>query len=137
MLAGTVTGHPHREVYAHWNPTKDVADVEFADRPRVEQFGLVGLCAMLLAHLVWDPAVTAIGIAELGIAEEDNSLVRRLWRLHPSVWLAAKVVVLGAVAAVILRLGAHRDPATAWVLYLMALLGLVGPLGWLELLVTR
>lgn len=119
------------------NPTESVVEVEFADRPRVEQFGLLGLCAMVLTHLVWDPTVTVLGIAEFGIAEEDNSLVRRLWRLHPSVWLTAKVVVVGGVAAVILRLGAHRDPATAWVPYLMALLGLVGPLGWLELLFTR
>lgn len=112
-------------------------DVEFADRPRVERVGVGGLCTMVFAHLVWDPALTAIGIAEFGLAEEDNELVRTLWTLHPAAWLAAKVVVVGSATVIIHRLGIHREPATAWIPYAISLLGLLGPLGWLELLLAR
>jgi hypothetical protein len=107
------------------------------DTERVERVGLVGVYAMLATHLLWDPTLTAVGVAEFGIAEEDNDLVRRLWRLHPSVWLVAKGLVVGGAAGVVVRIGAHRDPATAWFPYLMAAVGFVAPLGWLELLLTR
>ena len=96
--------------------------------------GLAGIAAMLLTNLVWDPAVTAVGVAAFGIAEEDAPLVRALWRVHPGVWLGAKVAVVGGAAAVMVRLGIHRDAVTAWVPWLLAVLGAVGPLGWLALL---
>lgn len=114
-----------------------MVEVDLWDRPRTELIGLGGVGAMLLAHLVWDPALTAVGIAEFGLAEEDNELVRTLWSIHPVAWLAAKVLVVGGATAVVLRFGIHRDPATAWILYVIAFLGLIGPLGWLELLVVR
>jgi hypothetical protein len=136
-LDGTAFGGVRRGAYVARAVTGGVFDVGFADRPRVEQFGLGGLDAMLLAHLVWDPAVTAIGIAEFGVAEEDNRLVRALWRLHPATWLAAKVLVVGTAAAVVLRLELHREASTAWVTYGIALLGLLGPLGWVELLLAN
>jgi hypothetical protein len=101
----------------------------------VERFGVAGLVAMLVAHLVWDPALTLIGVAEFGIDEEDTGLVRSMLRIHPAVWLAAKVVVLGSVTWIIYKLGIHRDPATAWFPWLVAVFGILGPLGWLELLV--
>lgn len=104
-------------------------------RPRVEWFGLVGLYAMVVTHLVWDPTLTALGIAEFGIAEEDNEFVRQLWEIHPLVWFAAKGVVVGGTALVMWRIGAHRDWETALLLYVIAVIGFVAPLGWLELLV--
>jgi hypothetical protein len=136
-LDGTGFGGFRRGAYVARAVTGSVFDVGFANRPRVEQFGLGGLAAMLLAHLVWDPAVTAIGIAEFGVAEDDNRLVRALWRLHPVTWLAVKVLVVGTAAVVVLRLEMHRAPSTAWVTYAIALLGVLGPLGWIELLLSN
>jgi hypothetical protein len=66
-------------------------------------------------------------------SEEDTALDRTLVGVHPLVWIGAKLVVGGA-AAVIFRLGAHRDFVTACVAWFVALPGFVGPLGWLELL---
>jgi hypothetical protein len=114
-----------------------VVDVDFRSRSRTELFGLGGVGAMLLAHLVWDPAMTTVGIAEFGVAEEDNELVRALWVIHPVAWIVAKVLVVGGAAVLVLRLGIHREPATAWVPYVIAVLGLLGPLGWIELLLAR
>lgn len=106
-----------------------------AEHTRTERLGLAGIVAMLLAHLVWDPALTLAGVAVFGIAEEDTATVRALLRIHPVAWLAVKLVVLGGVTGVMLRLRVHRDPATAWVPWVIAAVGVVGPLGWLELLV--
>jgi hypothetical protein len=100
----------------------------------VELFGLVGLCVMVFAHLVWDPTVTALGVAEFGITEEDNNVVRQLWRIHPLVWLATKGFTVGGMTIVVWRIGAHRHLVSACLLYLIAVLGFVGPLGWIELL---
>jgi hypothetical protein len=33
-------------------------------------------------------------------------------------------------------MGAHRIPVTAWLLWLVAAVGIVAPLGWLELLAS-
>mgnify|MGYP006976219192 CR=1 FL=1 len=84
---------------------------------RTARIGTAGLVAAVIAHLVWDPAVT-------------------LLRIHPAAWLATKLVVVGGFAAVVVRIGAHRNPVTVWLLWLVALLGVVAPLGWLELLVA-
>ncbi len=100
----------------------------------VARFGTAGVAAMLVTHLVWDPALTLVGVARFGLAEEDTALVRTLVGVHPLVWIGAKLVVVGGAAAVIVRLGAHRDLVTACVPWFVAFLGLVGPLGWLELL---
>lgn len=104
------------------------------DRSRTARVGLLGIGAMLVAHLVWDPAVTLVGVTAFGIGEEDAPLVRTLLRIHPVAWLLAKVAVLGGATAVMLRLRIHRDAATAWLPWAVAVLGFVGPLGWLELL---
>ena len=98
--------------------------------------GSAGLGAAVFAHLVWDPVLTLVGVARFGVAEEDAALVRSLLEIHPAAWLAAKLLVVGGFAAVVVRLDAHRIPATAWVLWLVALLGFVAPLGWLELLAS-
>lgn len=89
---------------------------------------------MLAAHLVWDPVLTLVGVATFGVAEEDTAVVRTLLRIHPAAWLLVKLVVVGGVAGAMVRLGVHRDPATAWVPWVVAAAGVVGPLGWLELL---
>jgi hypothetical protein len=98
--------------------------------------GTAGLIATVVAHLVWDPALTLVGVATFGIAEEDAALVRTLLRIHPAAWVATKVVVVGGFAAVVVRMGAHRIPVTAWLLWLVAAVGIVAPLGWLELLAS-
>jgi hypothetical protein len=103
-------------------------------RRTVEVVGTAGVLAMLVAHLVWDPALTLLGVARFGVGEEDADLVRTLLRVHPAAWLGAKVVAVGGLAGVIVRLDVHRDPATAWLPWVVALLGFVGPLGWIELL---
>jgi len=99
----------------------------------VERIGRLGLGAMVLAHPVWDPLVTLIGVAAFGIGEEDSAVVRSLWRVHPGVWLAAKGVVVGGYAVLAYRLGAHRHPAMAWLPWVLAVVGIVAPLGWIEL----
>ncbi|MBB6646453.1 hypothetical protein [Halobellus ruber] len=101
---------------------------------RTSRIGTAGLVAAVVAHLVWDPALTLVGVATFGIAEEDAALVRTLLRIHPAAWVATKVVVVGGFAAVVVRIGAHRLPVTAWLLWLVAVVGFVAPLGWLELL---
>jgi hypothetical protein len=103
-------------------------------RSRTEWLGLAGIGAMLVTQLVWDTTLTLLGVAAFGIEEEDTALVRALLSFHPLAWLLAKILTLTAAAWVMLRLDAHRDPATAWVPWLLAVLGFVGPLGWLELL---
>jgi hypothetical protein len=90
---------------------------------------------MVLAHLVWDPALTLVGVSRFGVAEEDSALVRSLLAVHPGLWLAVKLVVVGGAAVAIHRVGAHRDPLVAVVLWVVAAYGVVAPLGWLELLV--
>lgn len=114
-------------------PVRDRAGEDGA-APLVERVGRAGLVAMLLAHLVWDPALTLAGVAEFGVAEEDNPVVRDLLSVHPVVWLGAKGLVVGGVAALLHRLGAHREVATAWAPWAIAALGVVAPLGWLALL---
>jgi uncharacterized membrane protein len=104
------------------------------ERSRTEWIGLAGIGAMLVTHLVWDTTLTLVGVAVFGIEEEDTALVRALLRIHPAVWILAKAVALGVAARVMLRLGAHRDRTTACVPWVVAVLGFVGPLGWLELL---
>lgn len=103
---------------------------------RTYRIGSAGLVAAVVAHLVWDPVLTLFGVARFGVAEEDAALVRSLLGIHPAAWLAVKLLVVGGFAAVVVRLDAHRMPATAWVLWLVALLGFVAPLGWLELLAS-
>lgn len=105
-------------------------------RPSVSQIGATGILVMVLAHLVWDPALTLLGVAEFGIGEEDTDLVRSMLRIHPGVWLAAKLVFVGGGAVVMHRLGIHRDAETAWVPWFVAIPGVLGPLGWLELLLA-
>lgn len=109
-------------------------DTPRPDHSRTARFGRLGVALMLLAHLIWDPALTLVGVATFGIAEEDAALVRTLLAIHPAVWLVAKVVVLGAFTAVFFRIGAHRDLGTVWFPWVMALVGIVAPLGWLQLL---
>ena len=104
------------------------------DSELTARIGTAGLVAAVAAHLVWDPAVTLVGVAAFGIAEEDAGVVRSLLRIHPAAWLATKLVVVGGFAAVVVRIGAHRNPVTVWLLWLVALGGVVAPLGWLELL---
>ncbi|RXK48670.1 hypothetical protein [Halorientalis pallida] len=103
-------------------------------RTRTERVGRAGIAVMLVAHLVWDPVLTLVGVATFGVAEEDTAIVRTLLSIHPAVWLGAKVVVLGAFTAVFFRIGGHRDLGTAWLPWAVALLAILAPLGWLELL---
>ncbi|MFB6255292.1 MAG: hypothetical protein ABEH58_00955 [Haloplanus sp.] len=105
-----------------------------AGRSRTEWVGLAGIGAMLATHLVWDTTLTLLGVAAFGIEEEGTAIVRELLWIHPVAWILAKVVVMTATTWVMLRLDAHRSPATAWVPWLLAVLGFVGPLGWFELL---
>jgi hypothetical protein len=101
---------------------------------RTARFGRVGVAVMLVAHLVWDPALTLAGVATFGVAEEDAALVRTLLSIHPAVWLTAKVVVLGAFTAVFFRIDGHRDVWTVWFPWAIAFVGIVAPLGWIQLL---
>ncbi len=101
----------------------------------VERIGLLGLAAMVIAHLVWDPLLTLAGVATFGIAEEDSAVVRSLLRLHPGLWLAAKGLLVGGWAGLVYYLGAHRHPAMAWLPWALAVVGVVAPLGWIELFV--
>ncbi|ESS07427.1 MAG: hypothetical protein A07HB70_00377 [uncultured archaeon A07HB70] len=96
--------------------------------------GGAGLAAMVLAHLVWDPALTLLGVAAFGVGEEDAAFVRALLAVHPALWLGAKVLYVGGGAAVLYRTGAYRTPMAAVLLWAVAVYGVVAPLGWLELL---
>ena len=48
------------------------------DRSRAVTVGAAGLAAMVLTHLVWDPALTLLGVHAFGIGEEDSAVVRSL-----------------------------------------------------------
>ncbi|WP_299264381.1 hypothetical protein [Halorientalis sp.] len=98
------------------------------------RLGRLGVALMLVAHLVWDPALTLAGVAAFGVVEEDSALVRTLLTIHPAVWLAAKVAALGAFTGLFFAIGAHRDIETVLFPWLIALLGIVAPLGWIPLL---
>lgn len=98
----------------------------------VERVGGVGLALMLVTHLIWDPALTLLGVAQFGIAAEGTPFVRRLLRIHPLAWITAKLLVVGGAGAFMYRVGVHRDPVTAWGPWLLAIIGFVAPLGWLE-----
>jgi hypothetical protein len=104
------------------------------DRSLAATAGAAGLVAMVFAHLVWDPVLTLLGVEAFGVAEEDSPLVRSLLETHPGLWLAAKVLFVGGGAAAIYRVGAYRDPPVAVLLWVVAVVGAVAPLGWLELL---
>jgi hypothetical protein len=106
------------------------------DRPVATLVGSAGIAVMLLAHLVWDPALTLLGVAEFGIQEEDSAFVRSLLTIHPLLWLGLKLGVVGGLAAFMYREGVHRTPQLVWLPWLLAVPGIVGPLGWLELLVA-
>jgi len=97
----------------------------------VARFGTADVAAMLVPHLVWEPALTLVGVARFGVAEEDTAVLRQLLRVHPLAWLAAKVLVVGGLAVVVLRIDAHRDAVMARIPWFVALLGILGPPGWL------
>jgi hypothetical protein len=114
----------------------DVSSESPDDRPVATLVGSAGIAVMLLAHLVWDPALTLLGVAEFGIQEEDSAFVRSLLTIHPLLWLGLKLGVVGGLAAFMYREGVHRTPQLVWLPWLLAVPGIVGPLGWLELLVA-
>lgn len=99
--------------------------------------GSASLLAVVATHLLWDPALTLLGVAEFGIAEEDTAVVRMLLAFHPAAWLGVKLAVVSGFTAVVIWLDAHRILATTVLLWFVALLGFVAPLGWLELLVAN
>lgn len=101
----------------------------------IERIGRLGLGALVLAHLVWDPLVTLGGVAAFGIGEEDSAVVRSLLRVHPGLWLAAKGAVVGGYVVLAYRLGAHRHPAMVWLPWALAAIGILAPLGWIELFI--
>jgi len=105
------------------------------DRSRAVTVGAAGLAAMVLTHLVWDPALTLLGVHAFGIGEEDSAVVRSLLETHPALWLGAKLLFVGGSAFMISTIGAYRDPLIAALLWVVAVYGFVAPLGWLELLV--
>ena len=98
----------------------------------IERIGGLGLVLMLFTHLIWDPALTLLGVSQFGIEAEGTPFVRTLLRIHPLAWIAAKLVVVGGTGLFMYRVGVHRDPATAWGPWLLAIVGFVAPLGWLE-----
>jgi hypothetical protein len=93
--------------------------------------GRLALVALVVTHVVWDPLLTLAGVAEFGLRHEETELVRTLIAVHPLAWLLAKVVVIGGAVAVIHRAGAHRTRPSVWLVWVLALLGFVAPLGWL------
>jgi hypothetical protein len=97
-------------------------------------FGGAGLAAMVFAHLVWDPALTLLGVAAFGVGEEDAAFVRTLLAVHPALWLGAKVLYVGGGATVLYWTDAYRTPIAGVLLWAVAVYGVVAPLGWLELL---
>jgi hypothetical protein len=109
-------------------------DLGPGDRPLAATVGGAGLVAMVLAHLVWDPALTLVGVDAFGTAEEDSAVVRSLLETHPGLWLAAKLFYVGGRALLVHRVGAYRDPLVAVLPWVVAAYGVVAPLGWLELL---
>ena len=104
------------------------------DRSRAVTVGAAGLAAMVLTHLVWDPALTLLGVHTFGVGEEDSAVVRSLLETHPALWLGAKLLFVGGGGFMIYKLGAYRDPLVAALLWAVAVYGFVAPLGWLELL---
>lgn len=89
---------------------------------------------MVVVHLVWDPALTLLGVGAFGVGEEDAAFVRTLLAIHPALWLGAKLLYVGGGAVVLYRTGAYRTPLAAVLLWVVAVYGAVAPLGWLELL---
>lgn len=107
---------------------------ERGDRSLAARVGAAGLAAMVLTHLVWDPALTLFGVRAFGVAEEDSVVVRSLLETHPGLWLGAKLLFVGGGGFAIHRVGAYRDPLVAVLLWAVAAYGFVAPLGWLRLL---
>ena len=104
------------------------------DGSLVPALGGAGLAAMVIVHLVWDPALTLLGVSAFGVGEEDAAFVRTLLAVHPALWVGAKVLYVGGGAIVLYRTGAYRTPLAAVLLWAVAVYGAVAPLGWLELL---
>jgi hypothetical protein len=109
------------------------AETDREARPIATRLGSAGIAVMLVTHLVWDPVLTLLGVAEFGLQEEDSAVVRSLLAVHPTVWLGLKVATVGGLAWVMTREGVHRNPRLAWLPWLLAVPGFLGPLGWLEL----
>lgn len=115
----------------------EAAMTEPAESDLAARVGGAGLVAMLVTHLVWDPALTLLGVGRFGIAAEGTPFVRDLLRIHPVAWLVVKFLVVGGGAALMYRAGIHREWATAWGPWVIALLGFVAPLGWLRRLFSE